>query len=142
MLNLGPCQPRLAQYPVNDKIPGGKQCRFSSLWFAQYPHLEYSVSKDAAFCFVCFLFPIGPMRDATKNVWSQGVRTWDKMKSRGAKKSGKLEQHFSSEAHKAAFRDFSHFICNSSHVDFMLSEETKLKAVSYTHLTLPTIYSV
>lgn len=131
LLNLGPCQPRLAQYPVNNEIPEAKQRRFSSLWFSQYPHLEYSVSNDAAFCFVCYSFPVGPKRDAAKNAWlHNGLRLWHKMKSRGVKKPGKLEQYFSSETHKAALDDFSHFICHSSHVDVLLSREAKLKVLA------------
>jgi hypothetical protein len=60
MINVGPFQPKLGSYPRNNEILQSKQCRFSSEWFDEYPHLEYSVVKDAAFCFVCQLFPTGP----------------------------------------------------------------------------------
>ncbi len=39
-----------------------KQCKFSAAWHSEFLHLEYSVSKDAAYCFVCSLFPEGPGR--------------------------------------------------------------------------------
>ena len=33
-----------------------KQCSFSPVWHKVYPHLEYSISKDNAYCYVCSLF--------------------------------------------------------------------------------------
>lgn len=56
--------------------------------------------------FALFVFPTGPSR--TKGDYAriqEGVRSWSKMKSRGGKKEGKLAQHFSSAAHKAALED-------------------------------------
>ena len=55
-VKLGPCQARLSCFPTNPDIPQGKQNRFSPRWYDKYPHLEYSVEKDAVFCFVCSLF--------------------------------------------------------------------------------------
>ena len=55
---VGPHQPVLPAYPNDAKIceEGHKQARFNPGWYKEYPHLEYSLAKDAAFCFVCFLF--------------------------------------------------------------------------------------
>ena len=66
MIEQGPFQPKLARYPRNRDIPPPKHCQFSSEWFNTYPHLEYSISKDAAFCFVCQLFPPLPGSDDNK----------------------------------------------------------------------------
>lgn len=52
MIEQGPFQPKLTRYPRNRDIPPPKHCQFSSEWFNTYPHLEYSISKDAVFCFV------------------------------------------------------------------------------------------
>jgi hypothetical protein len=50
----GPCRPYAHQFESR-KI-GGKDQHFSILWFERYSWLEYSIEKDAAFCFVCYLF--------------------------------------------------------------------------------------
>ncbi|KAF0749187.1 52 kDa repressor of the inhibitor of the protein kinase-like [Aphis craccivora] len=63
------------------------QCQFSPLWCNEYPHLEHSLIKDAAFCFICTLFPNGSHRNYFDSVWSEkGVHAWHKMKGRGIKK--------------------------------------------------------
>ena len=83
LIKLGPHQPKFSVFPKHDNIPKRKQCRFSSVWYTAFPHLEYSISKDAAFCYVCSLFPSGPGREQADNARStDGVRQWHKMTSR------------------------------------------------------------
>ncbi|KAK1389878.1 DUF4371 domain-containing protein [Heracleum sosnowskyi] len=55
-IRLGPCQPQLRrdQYPVTEF--GTQRRRFQASWFNTFKWLEYSVSKDATFCFPCYLF--------------------------------------------------------------------------------------
>ena len=52
----GPNQPKLPIFPEFNDIPLRKQRPFPWLWYDIYPHLEYSIAKDAAFCYVCSLF--------------------------------------------------------------------------------------
>lgn len=107
LISLGPYQPKLSTFPINCDISKGKQRQFNPKWIREYPDLEYSTSKDAAFCFVCGLFPKGPNRLWANSSWSQySIRNWAKMKSRGKGKLGKLEIHFSSNAHKSALIDY------------------------------------
>jgi hypothetical protein len=49
----GPCQPIRHIYP---KKMGDRQRSFHDSWFKNHNWLEYSVTKDAAFCFYCYLF--------------------------------------------------------------------------------------
>ncbi|GJT02515.1 zinc finger MYM-type protein 1-like protein [Tanacetum coccineum] len=49
-----PCQPVSHDFPRT--MFGVKSRRFNPLWFNKYEWLEYSVDKDAAYCFVCYLF--------------------------------------------------------------------------------------
>uniref|UniRef100_A0A1X7V3Y4 TTF-type domain-containing protein n=1 Tax=Amphimedon queenslandica TaxID=400682 RepID=A0A1X7V3Y4_AMPQE len=49
-----PCQPVKIKFPVT--YFSGKARSFYPDWFKLYPWLEYSVSKDAAFCYACRLF--------------------------------------------------------------------------------------
>ena len=53
-IKAGPCQPFAHNFPTR-KI-NGKNRHFSFVWFTDYNWLEYSIEKDAAFCFVCYLF--------------------------------------------------------------------------------------
>ena len=131
LAQIGPQQPKLLNYPQNEDImSSSKQNRFTAVWFSQYPFLEYSIEKDAAFCFVCQMFPSGMDRErSTQNWCSIGVRKWDKMKSRGAGNPGKRSEHFSSKAHNAAFRDYVNFMSNNSHVDSLLNTEIRAKAI-------------
>lgn len=134
LLSLGPHQPKLAKFPKNLDITPGKQCQFSSLWYNEYPHLEYSLIKDAAFCFICTLFPNGPNRNYSDSAWSEiGVRSWHKMKGRGIKKPGKLHQHFTSNAHKSALIDFSNFLNFSGHIECILNKKNREQAINDEH---------
>ena len=120
VINLGPYQPRLTVYPSNAFIESGKQNKFSSTWFKDFPHLEYSVQNDAAFCYVCSLFPNGAGRPSSDASWTiNGVRQWHKMKSVGKGKKGKLIQHFTSQSHRE-LRDFARFTNPHQNVDALL----------------------
>ena len=117
LIKRGPCQPKLPVYPTSKNIPSGKQSQFSSKWFTTYPYLEYSTSKDAAFCFVCSLFP----NPTGEEAWSRtGVSSWHKMKGRGKQKPGKLLSHFTSENHCEALKAYARFSDPLCHVDTML----------------------
>jgi hypothetical protein len=118
---MGPCQPKLVTFPTNDNIVSGKHNMFSSQLYKKYPHLEYSIHNDAAFCFVCCLFPEGVGRVSADKSWTvNGVRQWHKMKSVGTKKKGKLVQHFTSQGHREALKDFAAFMNPNQKVDVLL----------------------
>ncbi|XP_026428883.1 zinc finger MYM-type protein 1-like [Papaver somniferum] len=70
-LKLGPYQPKLA-YPLSKF--GKKNRRFDYTWFARYPWLEYSPSKDSAYFFHCFLFETDPPKQPAFT--SEGFRRW------------------------------------------------------------------
>ena len=50
----GPCQPLSHEFPRT--MIGTTLRSFQIDWFNKWEWLEYSVSKDAAFCFWCYLF--------------------------------------------------------------------------------------
>eukprot|EP00102_Acyrthosiphon_pisum_P018532 XP_016655742.1 PREDICTED: zinc finger MYM-type protein 1-like [Acyrthosiphon pisum] len=96
----------------------------------QFPHLEYSIIKDAAFCYVCSLFPCGAGREKSENNWTvKGVKNWKKMKGNGKNNVGKLKKHFSSESHKAALYEFCHFMNKNNHIDIMLDKNKRQKII-------------
>lgn len=134
LISLGPHQPKLTSYPKNESISINKQRQFSSRWYIEFPLLEYSIEKDSAYCFVCFLFPHGPDREFSDNAWvTEGVRVWHKMKSRGKNKPGKLSEHFSCSAHKAALRDYCNFMKTSCHIDVLFDQENREKSIQIQH---------
>ena len=125
IIQNGPYQPQLKRYPENPNITQKKQRMFSSMWFKEYPHLEYSIKADYASCFVCTLFPSGPGGKKASDAWVSGVRSWDRMRSVGKNKQGKLQQHFSSDSHKAALNDLAHFANDMKNIDVMLEKQLR-----------------
>lgn len=120
LIKLGPHQPILKFYP-ND----GKNS-FHPEWYKEFDFLEYSTTKDAVYCFVCFLFPSGPGREKSETAWiKEGVKNWRKMKSSGSNKTGKLQMHFNSMSHKSALRDYCNYLQKFGHVDTLLNKEKR-----------------
>ncbi len=121
LISLGPHQPVLAKFPSDGKS------KFYSGWYREFPFLEYSVAKDAAFCFVCYLFP---STLSSENAWyTTGVRNWAKMKSAGSHKLGKLPSHFSSDAHKKALIDYGHYLHGSRHIEVLLDKKVRSEMI-------------
>ena len=54
-IQKGPTQPIL-KFPLKQFGNNAKKRAFSKSWYINYNWLEYSESKDLAFCFYCFLF--------------------------------------------------------------------------------------
>lgn len=50
----GPTQPDFCTFPR--KWQSGEWRSFQKAWFNEFDWLEYSVSKDAAYCLYCYLF--------------------------------------------------------------------------------------
>ncbi|XP_047978791.1 zinc finger MYM-type protein 1-like [Salvia hispanica] len=76
-ISKGPFQPK---GHVFKKSSFGKEKRsFQSNWFERHAWLEYSVEKDAAFCFWCYLFrPINDNRFGDDVFVSTGCKNWKK----------------------------------------------------------------
>ncbi|KAL4600059.1 hypothetical protein ACB092_11G170800 [Castanea dentata] len=82
--------------PIDHDFPqsqfGKKKRRFNPLWFKEYPSwLEYSITKDAAYCLYCYLFQpdIGDQGGGDSFV-TEGFRNSKKKKK---KKKEKLQNH-------------------------------------------------
>lgn len=75
----GPFRPRSYELPFGyfPKRKFGQSCRsFQETWYLQYPWLEYSITKDASYCFYCRLFaPQLPFRPERPFVY-EGYRYW------------------------------------------------------------------
>jgi hypothetical protein len=78
-LQMGPCQPFGHTFP---RTAGNSQTRgFVESWFKQFDWLEYSVQKDVAYCFYCFLFNPPRTNNFGKDIFTKvGFKNWKKAK--------------------------------------------------------------
>lgn len=91
-LQRGPCQPRGHEFDITEF--GQKKRRFISDWFDDFPNwLEYSITKDCAFCLCCYLFKSNVGEQGGGDCFSgTGFRNW--------KKKSRLHDHVGN--HKSA----------------------------------------
>jgi hypothetical protein len=77
-LQMGPCQP-VCEF---QRTEGKTQTRgFVKSWFDQFDWLEYSVAKDAAYCFYCYLFKPQKTSNFGNDTFTKvGFRNWKKGK--------------------------------------------------------------
>ena len=108
-------------FPVNEKFKSAKHTyKFVHSWYAEFPYLEYSIINDKIYCFVCRLFGDGAGCEQSELAWIIGTNKWNKMKSRGKGKKGRLVLHFTSQSYNVALNRYNNFITNKNHVDLML----------------------
>ena len=53
-VQLDPIRPSIIEFPQSNQ--GSKKYRFSKNWYNEFEWIEYSISQDAAFCFLCRCF--------------------------------------------------------------------------------------
>ena len=101
--------------PVNVKFPvtlfSGKPRSFSPGWYHHsYPWLEYSISRDACFCYPCRLFGVssGGLSRPEMAFTTIGFRDW----KHATGKSGILNCHNNCAAHKQAAIAWSQYTLN------------------------------
>ncbi|GAV70253.1 LOW QUALITY PROTEIN: Dimer_Tnp_hAT domain-containing protein/DUF4371 domain-containing protein, partial [Cephalotus follicularis] len=76
---LGPYQHILSDYPYSG--PETHLCLFQASWFKLFTWLEYSPSKDAAYCFPCYLFTNKTSERLRANAFVVEGFTWRKVNS-------------------------------------------------------------
>ncbi|CAM4810354.1 unnamed protein product [Rotaria magnacalcarata] len=101
----GPYQIRHHNFPKDKSLKAAKTtCMFTTAW----------------------LFGEGPGTEKKELAWiSSGVKTWNKMKSRGADRKGKLENHFSSITHRSSVQHYSNFKTKNVNIDLMLDSNRR-----------------
>ncbi|XP_017250865.2 uncharacterized protein LOC108221502 [Daucus carota subsp. sativus] len=116
-LQLGPCQPKLQNYPTT--FDGRDNRRFQHRWFSLFPWLEYSVAKDKAFCFPCFLFEKNPPKFPLFT--TTGCCNWSRML---AGKKGICEQHVgqTNSLHKRNVQSWADLLKTSQHIDRVIEK--------------------
>ncbi|XP_024453876.2 uncharacterized protein LOC18096834 [Populus trichocarpa] len=116
---MGPYQPKLAEYP---KTESGRQYRrFKYTWFDQFPWIEYSPSKDAVFCFPCFIFENKVPRHLTFT--TEGFRSWKRVND-GVRCALLMHVGSPTSPHNNAVKSAEDLIKVSRHIDKVLNAQT------------------
>jgi hypothetical protein len=99
---MGPCQPHSHNFPIREI--GVKPQRFVDTWFHDFEWLEYSVERDAAFYFICYLFK--------HKVNSSGGDAFVNVRFRNWHMRSRIEKHVGgmSSFHNVAQDKYNHFI--------------------------------
>ncbi|KAK1354287.1 zinc finger MYM-type protein 1-like [Heracleum sosnowskyi] len=84
-VQMGPCRPLSYVFPPTQC--GENMRSFHISWFHNREWLEYSISKDAAFCFWCYLF--GERRDGEQTFIKNGFKNWKKATEKFGEHTGK-----------------------------------------------------
>ncbi|XP_074336808.1 uncharacterized protein LOC141673981 [Apium graveolens] len=116
-LQLGPCQPKLQNYPPT--FDGRDNRHFQHRWFTLFPWLEYSVAKDRVFCFPCFLFEKNPPKSPLFT--TTGCCNWSRMI---AWKKGVCEQHVGkiNSFHRKNVQDWANLLKTPQHIDRVIDK--------------------
>ena len=111
------CPQDIAEGPVQSpvqphvKFPsiayGTKKRSFSSDWYRKYSWLEYSVDKDAVFCYACRIF--GSASRSVDTFTRTGFRDW----KHATGQSGMLSKHDTSFSHKQSMLSWCEYTKNT-----------------------------
>jgi hypothetical protein len=117
VISVGPVQPKI-DFPVSTS----RRLKFQSSWYAREDYsqwLEYSISKDAAYCFVCRCF--GSLVGCSdKQFIDDGFRTW----SKALGENGTFAKHMKSRMHILSSERHVQYT-TTTHVDEQLGEQMK-----------------
>jgi hypothetical protein len=126
---LGPCQPKMNRLDFPQHDCGGMR-RFQPKWFDEFKWLEYSVNKDAAFCFVCYLFKDSCKFAGGDGFVDGGFRNWN-MKARIKRHIGNIDS-----AHYEAEEKYNMFMTPKASIrESVASNTTQYKADYLARLT-------
>ncbi|XP_008189315.1 zinc finger MYM-type protein 1-like [Acyrthosiphon pisum] len=92
-LSTGPAQPILPAYPMT--VFGKQKRSFNAKYFNEFKWIEYSVEKNAVFCFCCRIFGCS----STDHVFTKsGFTNWERLGTKFSKHS-KLNAHAATQTH-------------------------------------------
>ncbi|XP_074293713.1 uncharacterized protein LOC141620851 [Silene latifolia] len=120
-ISNGPYQPvfKPKEYPKSGSDTHGR--RFQASWYHKFPSwLEYSPDKDAAFCFVCFLFN---KPDRHRAFTIDGFQNW----KHASGKKGSFIKHLGGEPnshHQNAEKELEDFLNQGQHIPNVYAKQT------------------
>lgn len=102
-----PIQPTGIQFPKTTF--SGKARSFNAAWYQTYPWLEYSIARDAAFCYPCRLFGLNISTSGSRPEQAFTVNGFRDWKHATGPKRGILVNHDKCLSHKEALVAWDHF---------------------------------
>ncbi|KAL5810271.1 hypothetical protein ACOSQ4_026839 [Xanthoceras sorbifolium] len=115
-IKMGPFQPMLDKYPLTSD---GKQNRsFQKSWFERFSWLEYSIEKDRAFCFPCYLFDNVSSKHSTFTI--DGFHSWKRIKC-GTKCPFVQHEGVHNSQHSFAIQNWYTLKDSSRHIDKVMN---------------------
>ncbi|KAL5827071.1 hypothetical protein ACOSQ4_018868 [Xanthoceras sorbifolium] len=106
----------LDKYPLTSD---GKQNRsFQKSWFEQFSWLEYSIEKNKAFCFPCYLFDNVPSKYPTFTI--DGFHNWKRIKC-GTKCPFVQHEGVYNSHHSSAIQNWYTLKDSSRHIDKVMN---------------------
>ncbi|CAF4941458.1 unnamed protein product, partial [Rotaria sp. Silwood1] len=73
-----------------------------------------------------YLISVGPGTEKKEQAWiSTGVNSWNKMKSQGVNRKGKLDTHFSSVTHRSSVERYLNYKTKKVNIDLMLDSSRR-----------------
>ncbi|KAL6599154.1 hypothetical protein ACP70R_046018 [Stipagrostis hirtigluma subsp. patula] len=124
-LENGPCQPRTLNFPITSMW--GKNRRFNPEWFDEFGNwLEYSESKDRAYCFPCFL-----MRDRSKK--EDGYKAFVVDGWNGWHRKARLDDHVGDvgSPHNIAVKKCDDLLNQEQHIDVAYQQKSEAAKNAY-----------
>ncbi|XP_071687619.1 uncharacterized protein [Rutidosis leptorrhynchoides] len=119
-LNQGPYQIRLDEYPT--KGTSTKPRRFRYAWFGKFSNwLEYSPTKDAAYCFLCYLFSDKPAVRKGDDAFI--VKGFDKWKKVNDGNRCAFLKHANSLQHKSALLSSENLLNQAGHIENVFEKQ-------------------
>ncbi|XP_021984996.2 uncharacterized protein LOC110880864 [Helianthus annuus] len=119
----GACQPKGHVFPKT-KVCGFMR-KFQETWFDNFCWLEYSVSKDAAFCLWCYLFPTGNKFGDDVYI-NHGFNNWKKAcENFRDHERGRNSRHNHARVQFESFKDQRH------NVNYMMPRRCKQDEIDY-----------
>ncbi|XP_021861545.2 uncharacterized protein [Spinacia oleracea] len=116
-IQRGPCQPKKHKISKTE-FEEGIMRRFNPYWFKKYAWLEYSVSKDYAYFFYCYLFKNETTKVAGGDAFViNGFQGWNK--------PCRLKKHIGGvkSAHNQAFEKFGNLKNRQNSIQASLNQQ-------------------
>ena len=122
----GPVQPELKELVCFPKTNGRK---FNPSWYKTYNWIEYSLSKDKVYCFVCRHFSTAAQSEQSKAFLSEGFGLWTKC-------TGDSERNNKLLKHKDCHFHVSNVYKYKSYLESKSSQKMVIDHIGVGHLAL------
>ncbi|XP_042380223.1 zinc finger MYM-type protein 1-like [Zingiber officinale] len=116
-IDKGPIQP-IYDYPFTECE--GQKRRFQSSWFKKYPWLEFSIEKQSAFCFPCYVFDTNSAQFDTFTV--TGFKNWKRVNCKNC--PFKRHEGDGNSRHSFAMRKWGDLKNLDQHIDRRLEKQS------------------